>query len=44
MTSPRTRLWNKISRKSENKPSRTLPACLKTAMIEITIISKGDKL
>jgi hypothetical protein len=44
MTSIRTRLWNKIIRKSETKQICTIPPHLKTSIIKIMIISKGEKL
>jgi hypothetical protein len=40
MTSLGNRLWNKITKKSETKPIRTLPTHMKIMMIEISIISK----
>lgn len=43
MTTIKDTLWDKITGKSETKHS-TVPAHLKTAMIKITVISKGDKL
>jgi hypothetical protein len=44
MTSLRDKLWNKITRKSGTKPISTLPTSMKIAFIEISILSKEDKL
>jgi hypothetical protein len=43
MTSLRDKLWKKIT-KSGTKPIRTLPTNMKIAFIEISILSKEDKL
>ena len=43
MASHRERWWDKIAGKSETKHNK-VPSHLKTAMIKIAVISKGDKL
>jgi len=37
-------LWKKITRKSKTKQIQTLPTNMKIKFIEITILSKEDKL
>ena len=44
MTSLIDKLWKKITRTSGTKPIRTLPTNMKIAFIEISILSKEDKL
>ena len=44
MTSLRDKLWKKIARKPETKPISTLPSNIKIKFIEISILSKEDKL